>query len=271
MQGFFLGLSSSSICVATCAPVLIPYLLGEGKNSGKNALLLGKFLSGRLIGYLIFAVLAWLTNWILLNKESIYSAVIYASAYVILGMLLIVFALKKSKKHCINNNNINRLQWFSKRTPFLFPIILGLATGLNLCSPFLLAFTQATETGSLLYSLYFFFRDTLEDYRAVLVEGDLGDLPLWVTEFGWPSVDGLGMVDTTGWEYAREVSETQQADYLVQGFQTGHALEWTGPMILWNLNIATIWGGQRPESAYSLFRPDGSFRPAWLAVRVAEP
>jgi hypothetical protein len=116
----------------------------------------------------------------------------------------------------------------------------------------------------------FFFRDTLDDYRAILDEGGL-DSPLWTTEFGWPSVDGLGEVDTSGWEYARHVSEAQQADYIVQAFRVGRADEGMGPMILWNLNIATIWGAERPESAYSLLRPDGSYRPAYIAVRVAEP
>jgi hypothetical protein len=117
----------------------------------------------------------------------------------------------------------------------------------------------------------FFFRDTLNDYRAILDEGGLGALPLWATEFGWPSVEGLGEVDTSGWEYARQVSEAQQADYTVQAFRAGRADEGMGPMILWNLNIATIWGAERPESAYSLLRPDGSYRPAYIAVRVAEP
>jgi hypothetical protein len=117
----------------------------------------------------------------------------------------------------------------------------------------------------------FFFRDTLEDYRAILVEGGATDLPLWVTEFGWPSVDGFKPVDTTGREFARYLTEDQQAEYIVEGFHMGLALDWTGPMILWNLNIATIWGADRPESAYSLLRPDGSYRPAYLAIRNAEP
>jgi hypothetical protein len=117
----------------------------------------------------------------------------------------------------------------------------------------------------------FFFGDTLEDYRAILSEGGLASLPLWVTEFGWPSVDGLGPVDTTGREFADKVTEAQQAEYVVEGFKMGRALEGMGPMILWNLNIATIWGAQRPESAYSLLRPDRSYRPAYIAVRVAEP
>jgi polysaccharide biosynthesis protein PslG len=117
----------------------------------------------------------------------------------------------------------------------------------------------------------FFFRDTLEDYRALLVEGGLETTPLWVTEFGWPSVDRLGAVDTSGWEYARHVDEAQQAEYVVQAFQMGQALDWVGPMILWNLNVATIWGGERPESAYSVLRPDASYRPVYLSVRLAQP
>jgi hypothetical protein len=117
----------------------------------------------------------------------------------------------------------------------------------------------------------FFFRDTLEDYRAILAEGGAASRPLWVTEFGWPSIDGFGAVDTTDWEYARHVSKRQQADYIVKGFQMARTMEGIGPVILWNLNIATIWGEKRPESAYSLLRPDGSYRPAYIAVRIAEP
>ncbi len=115
----------------------------------------------------------------------------------------------------------------------------------------------------------FFFRDTLEDYRALLLEYGLGDLPLWVTEFGWPSVEGLGEMDTTGWEYARDVSEQQQAEYIVRAFQMGRGTDWVGPMFLWNLNMAWVWGNTRPDSAYSLVRPDGSFRPAYIALRLA--
>ena len=44
-----------------------------------------------------------------------------------------------------------------------------------------------------------------------------------------------------------------------------------GPMFLWNLNLATIWGSGDPVSAYSLLRPDSSYRPAYIALRLAEP
>lgn len=117
----------------------------------------------------------------------------------------------------------------------------------------------------------FFFRDTLEDYREIMLEHGVDQHQLWVTEFGWPSPEGIGDMDLTGWEYGRQVSEAQQAEYIVRAFHMGDERAWVGPMFLWNLNVATIWGPDNAFSAYSLVRPDGSFRPAYVALRLAEP
>ena len=117
----------------------------------------------------------------------------------------------------------------------------------------------------------FFFRDTLEDYRRIMLEYGAGDHQIWVTEFGWPSPEGIGQMDLTGWEYGREVSETEQADYIVRAFHMGDERPWVGPMFLWNLNLATIWGPGNAFSAYSLLRPDGSYRPSYIVLRLAQP
>ena len=117
----------------------------------------------------------------------------------------------------------------------------------------------------------FFFRDTLDDYRAIMLAYGDANRQIWVTEFGWPSVDGLGEVDTTGWEYAREVSEAQQADYIVRGYRMGDELAWVGPMFLWNLNLGPLRGAGDPVSAYGLLRPDATLRPAYIALRLAQP
>ena len=117
----------------------------------------------------------------------------------------------------------------------------------------------------------FFFHDTLEDYHAIMLAYDDTGHQIWVTEFGWPSTDGMGQMDTMGWEYAREVNESQQAAYIVRAFRMGDERTWVGPMFLWNLNLAAIWGPGNPTSAYSLLRPDGSYRPAYIALRLAEP
>lgn len=117
----------------------------------------------------------------------------------------------------------------------------------------------------------FFFHDTLEDYHAIMLEYGDTERQLWATEFGWPSVENMGPMDVTGWEYALEVGEDQQAEYIVRAFHMGDERSWVGPMFLWNVDLAAIWGPGNPTSAYSLLRPDGSYRPAYLALRWAEP
>ena len=114
----------------------------------------------------------------------------------------------------------------------------------------------------------FFFLDTLEDYRAILLEAGV-DKPIWVTEFGWPSIDGFGEVKTPGWEYAGEVSETDQAAYLTRAIELRRERPWLGPMFVWNLNVAWLLGPQPAQSAYGLIRPDGSPRPAYERLRNA--
>lgn len=117
----------------------------------------------------------------------------------------------------------------------------------------------------------FFFLDTLEDYRAIMLEYGDEETQIWVTEFGWPTVDNLPGLDVTGLAYARHVSEAQQAEYIVRAFRLGDERAWVGPMFLWNLNLAPIWGTSEAFSAYSVLRSDGDYRPAYIDLRLAEP
>ena len=47
-SGFILGLSTGVVCLAYCGPVLIPFLMGEGKGVYKNIGSVSLFLLGRL-------------------------------------------------------------------------------------------------------------------------------------------------------------------------------------------------------------------------------
>ncbi len=79
----------------------------------------------------------------------------------------------------------------------------------------------------------FFFRDTMERYRGVMVaNGDAGKR-VWPTEFGWASESN----PVSGYEYARDVTPDEQAQYLVQAYQWAKVQGWVGPMFLWNLNF----------------------------------
>jgi sulfite exporter TauE/SafE len=153
MQGFLLGLANGATCLAYCAPVLIPLMLGEGQKTRQNWRLLGKFLGGRMAGYLLFGLLAWLTSQIILGASA-YRNLILGVAYVVLAAFLLTYGLFKTPPACAGS--LKGARKFLRQWPALLPLGLGFLTGLNLCPPFLMAFTSATGAGSLAASLVFF-------------------------------------------------------------------------------------------------------------------
>lgn len=155
MEGFLLGLASGVTCLAYCAPILVPYMLGEGRSIGQNYAILGQFLGGRLVGYLLFGLFSWLAGLALLQTAS-YHGIIFGSAYILLAGLLAVYGLFKAPSLCAQEPLRNALSRLLARRPALIPFSSGLLTGLNLCPPFLLAFARAAESGSLLDSLLLF-------------------------------------------------------------------------------------------------------------------
>lgn len=119
----------------------------------------------------------------------------------------------------------------------------------------------------------FFFLDTLEDYHAILTEAGV-DLPLWPTEFGWAAADGIRATNLPPdfpYPYAAWISEQEQADYLITACKLLRERPWIGPFFIWNLNMSVVWGRERPEALFSLLRPDTSYRPAYIALRVHQP
>jgi hypothetical protein len=112
----------------------------------------------------------------------------------------------------------------------------------------------------------FFYLDTLNDYRSMLDQAGYPASPIWVTEFGWGSYDGMGVPPPEGVAYMSAVNEEQQATYILRAYELAHARAWVGPLILWNLNFAPTFKEDFVESAYSLFRPDGSPRPVYHAL-----
>ena len=62
------------------------------------------------------------------------------------------------------------------------------------------------------------------------------------------------------------VSEWQQALYIMRAYELAHGWDWVGPLFLWNLNFGETLGSDYSESGYSLLRADGSRRPAYRAL-----
>jgi hypothetical protein len=156
MQGFLLGLSTGAICLASCAPALVPFLLGEGKGIRKNTVILCQFLVGRLFGYLLFAVLAWATNHYIIANVSGYELFL-GLVYIVLAVSLALYGVTNPTAPCAGRSFNRLLSETLTNRPALAPVCFGFITGLNLCPPFLLALATASELQTLSQILLFFF------------------------------------------------------------------------------------------------------------------
>ncbi|MBN1402758.1 MAG: cellulase family glycosylhydrolase [Anaerolineae bacterium] len=113
----------------------------------------------------------------------------------------------------------------------------------------------------------FFYRGTMESYRNIMVKYGDGGKRVWPTEFGWASVEGLGVGPAAGYGYAADNTEAEQAQFIVRAYQMGRAWGWVGPMFLWNLNFAPVAGREDEKAAFGIVRHDWGPRQAFGALR----
>jgi sulfite exporter TauE/SafE len=155
IQGFLLGLANGTSCLAFCAPIFLPFLLGEGRTVRRNIPLLLQFLAGRLGGYLLFGIAAWqVGRWI---QGYASHGLFMGGAYLVLASLLMAYGFTTPKTACAAEGGRQWLSRITARFPSTLPVLLGLLTGLTLCPPFLAAFADASSRASLAGSLAFFF------------------------------------------------------------------------------------------------------------------
>ncbi len=111
-----------------------------------------------------------------------------------------------------------------------------------------------------------FFRGTMESYRNIMVKYGDGAKRIWVTEFGWASVENLGAPPAQGYEYAADNTEAEQAQNIVRAYEIAKGWGWVGPMFLWNLNFGPIVGAHDEKAAFGVVRPNWGMRPAFAAL-----
>src|SRR5512141_2700431 len=98
IQGFLLGLANGGACLTSCAPVLLPYIVGEGRSVRLNTFPVISFLGGRLAGYLAFAVFAWEAGtWI---RSDPWSRLIFGAVYGVLAVVMILYGFSFRKSRC---------------------------------------------------------------------------------------------------------------------------------------------------------------------------
>ncbi|MBP2645118.1 MAG: hypothetical protein H6Q75_558 [Firmicutes bacterium] len=156
MQGFFLGLSTGAVCLAYCAPALVPYLLGEGKGIRSTSLLCASFLGGRLLGYLMFGIVAWGLNRMIVSQIALKDGFI-GVVYLVLAVTMAWYGLINTHTSCAGRSIGGLSARLIGKRPQAIALSLGVLTGLNLCPPFLLALTNASEFNQLSQSMLFFF------------------------------------------------------------------------------------------------------------------
>ncbi len=112
----------------------------------------------------------------------------------------------------------------------------------------------------------FYFLNTLNDYRQIMVDNQDGGTAIWVTEFGWGTSEDADPPSETN-IFVSYTSLEEQASYLPRGFELGAELGFVGPMFLYNLNGCQAQLPSIESCYYSLIGPDGIPRPAFAAVQ----
>lgn len=115
----------------------------------------------------------------------------------------------------------------------------------------------------------FYFLDTLNDYRQIMLRNSAGNTPIWVTKFGWGTsadTDAPGQANV----FLTYTSLTEQATFDASAFEVAADLGFVGPMFLYNLNGCLSQADGFETCYYSLIGPDGTARPAFAAVQNLE-
>ena len=113
----------------------------------------------------------------------------------------------------------------------------------------------------------FFFLETLEAYRAIMIEFSDAATFIWVTEFGWGSIENFPIDVLPGFSFVDDVTLDEQSQYTERAFNIADNIEgeYIGPMFAWNMNFCQTAGLQAYECYWSMLDPGGNPRPVFNA------
>ena len=188
-EALVLGLATGPVCLATCGPVVVPWMLVQPQGVRGHSRQLVLFLAARLAGYLVFACAVWLVG------SAIPDAIPHAwtgrswlmgGIQILLAAALVVYAAGWPHRRCVVAKTTANLVQIgeapvAKRSGAL---ALGFLTGINLCPPFLVAGVRAAQLAHLSAALLFFscfFAGTAVWFFPFLSLGFLKRTPAVVT------------------------------------------------------------------------------------------
>jgi hypothetical protein len=114
------------------------------------------------------------------------------------------------------------------------------------------------------------FKTTLEGYASRVAAAG-SNLKLCVTEFGWPSTQGLKGTVRGGFEYASDNLLSDQADFTDKAISLMQQWGFVRLAFLWNLNYAAqagfeLKGPTSDNLAWSILGTDFQPRPVWQKI-----
>lgn len=155
-EALILGLASGPACVASCGPVLVPSLLAERSGMRLNSRYLSAFLATRLLGYLLFAAVAWEVG-ALVSLPSPARSSLFAMIHLLLAGVLLRYAwsVGRACNHACGSPELVTIGGAGRhRIPGA--AVLGFLTGISLCAPFVAAGVRAAEAANVAAAMLFF-------------------------------------------------------------------------------------------------------------------
>lgn len=155
-EALLLGLSSGPACVASCGPILVPSLLAEQSGLRQHARYLSAFLATRLLGYLLFAAVAWKVG-ALVSLSTSTRLWVFALIHILLAAILLRYVYSIGRA-CAHSSQRTELVTIGSVGHHHFPgaAALGFLTGISLCPPFVAAGVRAAESSSMAGAIFFF-------------------------------------------------------------------------------------------------------------------
>lgn len=106
----------------------------------------------------------------------------------------------------------------------------------------------------------FYFRH-YENVREIMIANGDADKMLWITSAGWASTPA----PIAGMEFASDVSEQQQAEYMIGALAQVQSQSYVAVVLVNNFNFSTTTSDP-VQATYSLIRADWSARPAFVTL-----
>ena len=163
-----LGLATGPVCLATCGPVVVPWMMVQPRGLRGHSRQLGLFLAARLAGYMVFAAAVWLVGSSI-PRAWVGRTWLMGGIEVLLAAALVFYAVGWPHRRCAAANpayaqasarhgSMGGLVRIGEppRSLRSGALALGFLTGINLCPPFLVAGVRAAQLEHLSAALVFF-------------------------------------------------------------------------------------------------------------------